>query len=62
MPFESEELNKFAAVGNAIATSAGSTFENWAMGEAAIICKQWMAHTPIARPAKVLLGSRSRAT
>lgn len=62
MPFEPEELRKFSAIGNAIATSAGSTFENWAMGEAAIICKQWMAHTPIADPAKVLLGSRSRAT
>jgi hypothetical protein len=62
MPFDSAELNKFAAAGNAIATSVGTTFENWAMGEAAIICKQWMAHTPIADPAKVLLGSRSRAT
>ena len=62
MPFEPAELSKFSAIGNAIATSAGSTFENWAMGEASIICKQWMAHTPIASPAKVLLGSRSRAT
>ena len=62
MPFDPAELNKFFDAGSAIATSTGNTFENWAMGEASIICKQWMAHTPIASPSKVLLGSRSRAT
>lgn len=62
MPFETKELQKFTQAGKAIADTMGQTFEVWAMGEASIICKQWMAHIPIANPQSVLLGTRSRST
>jgi len=62
MPFETQELAKFSQIGRAIADAAQKSFEVFAMGEAEIICRQWMQHIPETTEPRALLRSRSRAT
>ncbi len=61
MPFETQELAKFGQAGRAISAAVGVGFEMWAMGEAAVVCKQWAGHIPEAMPDAARLRSRGRA-
>ncbi len=62
MPFEAQELAKFSQAGRAISDAMQRSFEVFAMGEAQIICRQWVAHIPETTEPRALLRSRSRST